>query len=276
MKKLNILLSTLIISSLVGCVSSNSSSSNIMHPEIPYSDVLPNETIDGNILHAFNWSYNDIKENLQLISEAGFKSIQTSPVQQPKAGGAAWWAMYQPVSFSIATSSPLGTKEELKSLCEEADKYGLKIIADIVFNHMATNGDVDSNGLPVVDPEVESYEPEIYANIKETFHSNKNLSNGGSTTQLYDGLPDLNTSNTLVQERALSLLKECIDVGVDGFRFDAAKHIETEKDANYSSSFWSNTLGVAKTYYKDKSRICNADTTSFLYKCLQFIHQLSK
>lgn len=253
MKKLNILLSTLIISSLVGCVSSNSSSSNIMHPEIPYSDVLPNETIDGNILHAFNWSYNDIKENLQLISEAGFKSIQTSPVQQPKAGGAAWWAMYQPVSFSIATSSPLGTKEELKSLCEEADKYGLKIIADIVFNHMATNGDVDSNGLPVVDPEVESYEPEIYANIKETFHNNKNLSNGGSTTQLYDGLPDLNTSNTLVQERALSLLKECIDVGVDGFRFDAAKHIETEKDANYSSSFWSNTLGVAKTYYKEKT-----------------------
>lgn len=245
MKKNKILLPLLLLSSLAGC--------SKMHDPISYSDSLPTNTKDGNILHAFNWSYNDIKDNLALISEAGFKTIQTSPVQQPKAGGAAWWAMYQPVSFSIATSSPLGTKDELISLCSEADKYGIKIITDIVFNHMATNGEVDANGLPVVDPEVNIYEPEIYEKRNETFHNNKNVSNGGSTTQLYDGLPDLNTSNALVQDRALSLLKECIDVGIDGFRFDAAKHIETEKDLNYGSSFWNNTLGIAKTYYLEKT-----------------------
>ena len=43
------------------------------------------------------------------------------------------------------------------------------------------------------------------------------------------------------------------EFGFDGFRFDAAKHIETEKDKNYGSSFWSNTLGVAKDYYKEKT-----------------------
>ena len=34
-----------------------------------------------------------------------------------------------------------------------------------------------------------------------------------------------------------ALLKECIDAGIDGFRFDAAKHIETPEDPNFASSF---------------------------------------
>lgn len=243
------LLNVLLLSSLVGCQNVESSK-NSTHGPISYTDTLPSNTKDGNILQAFNWSFKAIEENLEAIANAGFTSIQTSPVQQPKAGGGSWWAFYQPVSFSIATSSPLGSKEELISLCSEADKYGLKIICDIVVNHMATNGEVDDKGLPVVDPEVAIYEPEIYAKQNETFHSSLDLVGSGQVTQLYDGLPDLNTSNTFVQERVLSLLKECIDCGVDGFRFDAAKHIETESDPNYASNFWSNTLGVAKEYYK--------------------------
>lgn len=250
------LLGILLLGSVAGCKNDNSSSiiKNSTHGPIQYTDTLPNKTKDGNILHAFNWSFNSIKENLEAIANAGFTAVQTSPVQQPKAGGGAWWAFYQPVSFSIATSSPLGNKEELASLCLEADKYGVKIICDIVANHMATNGETDANGLPVIDPEIEKYEPEIYANSASTFHYNKQLAgSSGPVTQLYDGLPDLNTSNELVQERVLSLLKECIDCGVDGFRFDAAKHIETESDENYSSNFWSNTLGVAKEYYLEKT-----------------------
>ena len=51
-------------------------------------------------------------------------------------------------------------KEDLKELCEEADKYGIKIIADIVFNHMATTGGLDEWGDPEVDPEVLIYKLE--------------------------------------------------------------------------------------------------------------------
>ena len=39
---------------------------------------------DGVILHAWNWSYDTIKDNLLNIAEAGFSTVQTSPVQQPK------------------------------------------------------------------------------------------------------------------------------------------------------------------------------------------------
>ena len=227
-----------------------------------YKDALPSNTKDGTILQAFNWTYNQILENLDSIANAGFKTIQTSPVQQPKSGGASWWAFYQPLSFSIADNSPLGTKADLKKLCDEAEKKNISIIADIVFNHLANISDteLESDGTPKVSPEVEKYEPEIYAlrnasGQEATFHHNPHAQGSGAITQVYSygGLPDLNTANPLVQQRSLDLLKECIDVGIDGFRFDAAKHIETPTDPEYSSDFWPNVLGVAKTYYKEKT-----------------------
>ena len=64
-------------------------------------------------------------------------------------------------------------------------------------------------------------------------------------------MPDLNTSNEYVQQRVISLLKECIDCGVSGFRFDAAKHIETPDDDEFASDFWPNILGASTNYAKD-------------------------
>ena len=252
-RKSTLLLACLLVGSVTSCGEGSSIVPKNPHPEISYTDKLASKCQDGAILQAFNWKFSDIKDNLKAIADAGYTTVQTSPVQQPKSGGAMWQFFYQPVSFAIATSSPLGTKQELKELCEAADAYGIKIICDIVFNHLATDGSTNSYGLPNVDAEVLRYEPEIYNNQAETFHTIKTPNGSGLVTQVYNGLPDLNTAHPLVQERALSLLKECIDVGVDGFRFDAAKHIETSADINYPSSFWDNTLEVAKTYYREKT-----------------------
>ncbi len=254
---------------LVGCKNNTNSSSNRVVPEFDdfsdsYVDALPANHEDGIIFQAFCWSFNDIKANLPAFADAGFKVIQTSPVQQPKGGGGSWWSYYQPLSFSIADNSQLGTKEELRELCEEAGNYHISIICDIVFNHLAniSDDDLESDGTPKVSPNVEAYEPEIYQNrnadvtgIGVTFHHEPNASGSGAETQVYSfgALPDLNTGNAFVQSRCLSLLKECIDVGVDGFRFDAAKHIETPDDPDHASNFWPNTLGVAKEYYKTKT-----------------------
>lgn len=227
-----------------------------------YIDEMPVKTEDGNIFHAFCWKYKDITANLSSIAESSFKSIQISPVQQPKNGGATWWSYYQPLSFSIADNSALGTKAELKELCDEAEKYHISIIADIVFNHLANIDDdhLESDGTPTVSPDVEAYEPEIYAKRnasgeEATFHHNKSASGSGAVTQYYawGNLPDLNTANPLVQSRSLSLLKECIDVGIDGFRLDAAKHIETPTDPQYASDFFPNVISAAKEYYKSKN-----------------------
>ena len=240
---------------LVSCSSNNEEEPEERQPGDGYVDVLPSNNDEGIILHAFNWKYEDIKNNLDAIKNAGYKMVQTSPVQQPKSGGARWEFFYQPVSFSIGESSPLGNKQALKELCDAAEEKGISIICDIVFNHLATDGGKDAKGLPTIDPEIETYEPYIYNHQDECFHHYKasEVSGSGSVTQYYNGLPDLNTANEVVQERSLSLLKECIDVGVDGFRFDAAKHIETPEDPNYPSSFWVNTLEAAKTYYHEKT-----------------------
>lgn len=248
MKKVSILL--LLSAFFLSSCNGNSNSSK-------YVDKLPDNVEQGIILHAFGWSFSQIKENLPAINDAGYKAVQTMPIQQPKSGGADWTFFYQPVSFSIATSSPIGDKDDLKDLCDEAEKYDIDIIVDIVFNHMATDGGTDGDGLPSVDSEVETYEPYIYQNQDVCFHHSKSSSLSGSAavTQVYPygGLPDLNTSNEYVQQRCLSLLKECIDVGVDGFRFDAAKHIETPDDPDSPSDFWANTLEVAKEYYNKKT-----------------------
>lgn len=208
---------------------------------------------DGTILHAWNWSYNTIKDSLEDIAAAGYSTIQTSPVQQSKATSttgswsSSWSMLYQPVSFSIAETSWLGSKEDLKELCTEAEKYGIKIICDIVVNHMAN----DNTGKGYSE-RIEQYEPEIYQNKEKYFHQGGFQTNDSNVQNVVHGqlsnLPDLNTADEYVQERVKSLLKECIDVGVSGFRFDAAKHIETDADGEFASSFWENVLSSTTDY----------------------------
>lgn len=215
---------------------------------------------DGVMLHAFNWSYNTIKENLPAIAAAGYTTVQTSPVQQPKDYSTSgdvtgqWWKLYQPISFHIAEQSWLGTKDDLKSLCDEADKYGIKIICDIVSNHIAN---ADETRPDSVSNQVKKYEPEFYKKRRTYTRTYKGNASDSSVQAVVQGhvsnCPDLVTNDTAVQTYIINLLKECIDCGVDGFRFDAAKHIETEDDGEYASDYWKNITTSASSYYTQKT-----------------------
>lgn len=215
---------------------------------------------DGVMLHAFNWSYNTIKENLPAIAAAGYTTVQTSPVQQPKDYSTSgdvtgqWWKLYQPISFHIAEQSWLGTKDDLKSLCDEADKYGIKIICDIVSNHIAN---ADETRPDTVSNQVKKYEPDFYKKRRTYTRTYKGDANDSSVQAVVQGhvsnCPDLVTNDTAVQGYIINLLKECIDCGVDGFRFDAAKHIETEDDGEYASDYWKNITTSASSYYTQKT-----------------------
>ena len=224
--------------------------------ETPHSVTIQ----DNTILHCWNWSMNTIKNNLDNIANAGFKTIQLSPMQPQKDyynGGnweGQWWKLYQPLGFSIAQNNQnvLGTKEELRQMCEAAENKGIKVIVDVVANHLAGGGDTFLNGA------VRDFEPDIYnQNLIHTLGDKTNAAGYNNNSEYIlrgaiGGFPDLQTENPVVQNRVLSLLKEYIDVGVDGFRFDAAKHIETPDDGELASDFWPTVLNGATSYAQDK------------------------
>ena len=80
--------------------------------ETTYETYAQENVRGSNILHCFNWSYNQIKANLADIAKAGYTAVQTSPVQSPKDYNSSWtdtpnqwWKLYQPLGFSVSNSS---------------------------------------------------------------------------------------------------------------------------------------------------------------------------
>lgn len=233
---------------------------------------LLNNVQGASILHCWNWSYKTIEENMELIAQSGYTAIQTSPAQQPKdynyqghvgsevgypgvAGKGNWWKLYQPVTFNVCDNGLtwLGTKAELESMCKTAEKYGIKVIVDIVANHM---GNIKGwqNSLSDISPQVGEYWNKDMMTDESFWHINDLqiwMSDGREHfTQGTMGMPDLNTANKTVQKYVYEYLDELIDCGVDGFRFDAAKHIETPDDAGFGSDFWPTVLNEARSHYK--------------------------
>lgn len=186
---------------------------------------------DGNILHCFCWKYTDITAMLPQIAEAGFTSVQVSP-PQPTAGTGSWWWFYQPRGFYVG-SSELGNKTELTTLCTEAEKYGIKVIADIVANHLA--GD-HSN----IDSELKDSQY-WHADIGDSYDGNRYQVTHGKI-----GMPDLNTEHSFVQQKVANYVKELESIGVDGIRWDAAKHIGLPSEGD---NFWPTVTGATDLWH---------------------------
>ena len=214
---------------------------------------------DGQILQCFNWSFDNIKKNMKTIADQGFTAVQTSPIQVAKESTAgktakgSWWVLYQPVDFAIENnshgSSALGTASQFKAMCDEAHKYGVKVVVDAVLNHM---GNKSKNDLSPCIPDEIRNNSSLWHDISK----NSRYESRYDITQFcMDGIPDLNTSNKTVQNYAIKFLKECVDNGADGFRFDGAKHIETPADSGFGSEFWPTVLNATTSYAKSTRSI---------------------
>lgn len=244
MKKiLSILLSVIIVFSAmtfsVGAVEVTTDKTSTSTQSNPYG--LTENISDGTILHAWCWSFDTIKENLPKIAEAGFTSVQTSPINECKVGdnggmelmgNGKWYYHYQPTLYTIGNYQ-LGTLAEFKELCAEAESYGIHIIVDVVANHCSSDYNVISS--------------EIKNLAGGAFHDVFGIGDYNNRYQCTQGtllsLYDLNTQNTNVQQMILNYLKDCVEAGASGFRYDAAKHIELPDDAPYNgkdfaSDFW--------------------------------------
>lgn len=205
---------------------------------------------EGVILHAWCWSFNTIKANLQDIADAGYHAVQVIPPNEcfndgtgmafgkPFEGG-CWYFQYQPTDFKIGNYI-VGTRDEFKSMCEAAEDLGIKIIVDVVANHTTEYEDKISSSLYNISGGLyHSTGHQPISSYSDRFScTNQAMCNGG--------LPDINTENKAYQEYLLKYLQDCIDCGADGFRYDAAKHIGLPGEAG-GGDFWPTILnGTSK------------------------------
>lgn len=249
---------------------------------------LTADTAAGTILHAWCWSFNTIRENMADIAAAGFSTVQTSPAnacvsdhpgmqlmtfdadgnETNDGVDGCWWWQYQPTDWTIGNYQ-LGTEDEFKAMCAEADKYGIKVIVDVIPNHTtpllqdvsaslfaaAGGNNADTDGYVNNDnSHTTTYSTGLYH--KDAF---TNIVNWGDrlqcTTEMMGGLPDVNTENPYFQDYFLNYINELIADGADGMRYDTAKHIgvptdpedEYTSENGWSNNFWPVVVGQEAT-----------------------------
>jgi alpha-amylase len=171
------------------------------------------------IFHAFDQSFNEIKGFVCELSTQGYSHIQIPPAQKSSTAGSEWYYRYQPIDFNVIEGK--GTEAELKNLIAKAHSCNMKVIADVVFNHMTSNPSFGNlNGFPGL--------------LSSDFHPKCKIEYGDGNTKseiscwLNEDLPDLKQEEIRVRNIEKKHLKKLIDLGIDGFRFDAAKHMEQQ------------------------------------------------
>jgi len=148
-----------------------------------------------------------------------------------------------------------GTMEDLEALVEECHKRGVKVILDLVINHTA-----------VKHPWFQAFRAAHQAGDTEDpyydYYSWSAQPEGGKTYQVIPGtehfyecnfspsMPELNFDNDTVREEMVQLAKYYLDLGVDGFRFDAAKYVYYGDDSR-NLPFWDWYMGELRAIKSD-------------------------
>jgi len=196
------------------------------------------------ILHAFNWRYSDIVDRLDAIHDAGYGAVLVPPALYSDPRGEQWWQRYQPKDYRVLLSH-LGGKRDLERLIEacHAATPPLRVYADLVLNHMANESREDRLNFPG-NAELERYKAEaevyvenrLYGDLGQGLFSPWDFNQAGEIEgaewsdrsavqfQNLSGLPDLKDSEW-VRAQQYKMVEALVEMGFDGFRIDATKHL---------------------------------------------------
>ena len=166
-----------------------------------------------------------------------------------------------------------GTMEDLQELIGLCHERGVQIILDLVINHtspsnawfqkfVAAHREYDFNN--------EYYD--FYTWTNDTSVDNVAWHSISGTNEYYEGnfsgdMPELNFDSEAVRQAMVDLAKFYLDMGVDGFRFDAAKYIYYGKTTeNYD--FWDWYMAQLRAIKPDiytVAEVWDADNATFPY-----------
>lgn len=168
-----------------------------------------------------------------------------------------------------------GDMTTLKSLIDECHKRNIKIILDLPINH---TGHLNQWFLQFKHAHATNDETNPYYNFY-TYYKMGEQPPTNNTFRLVPGtdsyyecnfsseMPELNFDNELVRETVLDIAKYYLDLGVDGFRFDAAKYIYFGNHEK-SADFWGwyvNELKKIKSDIYTVGEVWDPDAVTDIY-----------
>jgi alpha-amylase len=183
------------------------------------------------LVQLFEWRWNDIAAECEtFLGPRGFRAVQVSPPNEHRlVAGHPWWQRYEPVSYLLQSRSGDATAfAEMVRRCADA---GVAIYADVVINHMtgrpagedplwgkgSAGSRYDFQDYPDYGP-ADFHQP--YCEIGDDAVDRTRVQRCALS-----GRADLDTEADRVQNRIGAYLNRLLDLGVAGFRIDAAKHM---------------------------------------------------
>jgi alpha-amylase len=202
----------------------------IVDPALPQTYVPTGRASAGDVfVHLFEWRWLDVARECEVwLGPKGFAAVQVSPPTEHAIVSNAstsypWWQRYQPVSYRLDRSRS-GTAAEFSEMVQRCRAAGVGIYVDAVINHMTAGSGIGSAGGSYT-----KYDYPAVPWVVADFHTPCSIDSYNSATQVQGcelvGLSDLRTESETVRDRLAAYLVAMTQLGVAGFRIDAAKHI---------------------------------------------------
>ena len=165
-----------------------------------------------------------------------------------------------------------GTMEDLKELIDLCHSRGVQIILDLVINHSSRANKWFQNFVNAHvnnDPTDPYYDFYSWADTRKSGATYYQIT---GTSHYYEGnfsseMPELNYDNPNVRQAMVDLAKYYLDMGVDGFRFDAAKYIyygETTPNTDFWDWYMAQLRAIKPDIYT-VAEVWDADGITFPY-----------
>ena len=233
-----------------------------MNEEKGKANVWPNGTMYEIFVQSFADSngdgigdFNGLASKLDYIQSLGVQGLWLMPFHPSPS-----YHKYDVTDY-YGIHPDYGTMEDFKHFLEEAHKRNIKVVMDLVVNHTSWEhpwfvSARKSKSSPYRDyyvwADIDSVKDQIAK--KETTFDSQNIwqwhSNGDDNAVpdgsqeyyfgfFYKGMPDLNYDNPEVRKEIIKIGTYWLeDIGVDGFRLDAAGHIYPDDLARKSQDWW--------------------------------------
>lgn len=179
--------------------------------------------------------FNGVTEKLDYIKNMGFNGIWLMPIMPSTT-----YHKYDVVDY-CDTDPQYGTIEDFKNLINEAHNRGIRVIIDFVMNHSSSQNPWFLEACSYLKTLGEDEKPDAsVCPYVDYYHFSKVGKDGyrqvSGTDWYYEGvfdyiMPDLNLESEALRAEFEKIADFWIDLGVDGFRMDAALHYEEDDTA---------------------------------------------